>query len=195
MYTEARTLIGNEDKNVYEHSLPSKSFYSNIKNFTHFSHFKCGPLGIGSYNLNYCVCSNCEDGKDCLHPGQKGAIHNLVINKVDTSGGEINCDDKKETKMELTNHEEGVVSTIAKNGNEARALNKGTIVISFNWDEESEKTSIQVGVLRKNNSFESFIYHRDEHDDKCFHKSEDIVLLEQGNIRLATISGSITVPD
>ena len=197
IFNEARDKIGDVDDQVFEHTLPSKSFYSNIKSFKNFSHFKCNPDGTASNNLNHCRCSNCEDGNPCLHPKYKGAIHALAINKVDTKGGEVTCDEKKTTKMELTQHEEGGVSTIGKNGNEARALNKGTIVVNLEWDEAAEKASIQVGVLQKDKSLNAYIYRRDENDEKCFHRSEPDVPLKELlplNIKLATINGSNTIP-
>ena len=120
------------------------------------------------------------------------------MNKVDTSGGEITTDDDRKTKMELTSHENGVASTIGKNGNETRDLNKGTVVISFSWDEVLEESSFVVAVLEKNKSLNSYVFHPDVNDATCFHKSDGAALLKElhpGNIRLATINGSNTVPN
>ena len=140
----ATLALGEGDAHVFKHSIPYPSYYTKIKDFTKFSHFKMLRDGTASYNLNHCRCDSCEKGDSCLHPLQKGEMHELEMNKVEAKGGTVTTttgDATKTKHMELAANTNDAVTTISDNGTEGGALNKDTIVVNFICNQGAERSS------------------------------------------------------
>jgi hypothetical protein len=60
--------------------------------------------------------------------------------------------------MELTSNDDGKLTTISENGNEKRKLNRGTIVISFVWCEETKICNHRVGYLYDGDTYRCVIF-------------------------------------
>jgi hypothetical protein len=204
----ATLALGEGDAHVFKHSIPYPSYYTKIKDFTKFSHFKMLRDGTASYNLNHCRCDSCEKGDSCLHPLQKGEMHELEMNKVEAKGGTVTTTTSDATKtkaMELTANTNNVVTTISENGTEDRKLSNGTIVVSFVWNEEAERSLYRVGIImggNKSNSvtFAIIFFQEDVNEPGCYRKPTDgIEFVPEATfpetILLATVTGSKTVPD
>jgi hypothetical protein len=204
----ATLALGEGDAHVFKHSIPYPSYYTKIKDFTKFSHFKMLRDGTASYNLNHCRCDSCEKGDSCLHPLQKGEMHELEMNKVEAVGGKVTTTTSDATKtkaMELTANTNNVVTTISENGTEDRALSNGTIVVSFVWNEEAGRSTYRVGIImggNKSNSvtFAIIFFQEDVNEPGCYWKPTDGIGAEleatfPGTILLATVTGSKSVPD
>jgi len=106
--------------------------------------------------------------------------------------------------MELIANTNNVFTTISENGTEDRKLSNGTIVISFVWNEEAERSSYRVGIItgsNKSNSvtFAIIFFQEDVNEPGCYRKLTDGIEAEleatiPETILLATVTGSKTVP-